>query len=159
MAEHMINISGDMLFTQAVDKMQDKLPSPEELKNKILLKAKKIKVEESVNESRNMPAPPPRKKRISATNLPEKKAEAETKASVKTQSEALSSLVNYCEALKFSSFEQERSYWQMSSFEETKALDICNNETNNKKFVSYNSRNLSRIYPKGTRLFSSNMGI
>ena len=76
---------------------------------------------------------------------------------VKTQSEALSSLVNYCEALKFSSFEQERSFWQMSSFEETKALDIFNNETNSKKFLSYNCRNLSRVYPKGTRLFSSNM--
>ena len=77
---------------------------------------------------------------------------------MKTQSEALSSLINYCEALKFSSFEQERSFWQMSSFEETKAMDIFNNEPNSKKFLSYNFRNLSRVYPKGTRLFSSNMG-
>eukprot|EP00091_Calanus_sinicus_P019635 TRINITY_DN4995_c0_g1_i1.p2 TRINITY_DN4995_c0_g1~~TRINITY_DN4995_c0_g1_i1.p2 ORF type:complete len:189 (-),score=33.25 TRINITY_DN4995_c0_g1_i1:267-833(-) len=39
MAEHMINILGDMLYTRPVDKTQDKLPSPEELKNKILLKS------------------------------------------------------------------------------------------------------------------------
>ena len=106
-----------------------------------------------------MPAPPPRKKRVSATNLPEKKAEADTKASVKTQSEALSCLVNYCEATKFSTFEEEKPYWQMCSFEETKALDICSNEINSKKFMLSNSRNMSRIYPKGTRLFSSNLGM
>jgi hypothetical protein len=58
MAEHMINILGDMLYTQPVDKTEDKLPSPEQLKNKILLKAKKIKTEET----ESMPAPPPRQK-------------------------------------------------------------------------------------------------
>ena len=159
MAEHMVSILGDMLYCEPVDKTQENLPSPEQLKNKILLKAKKIKKEEEevCNDTEVMPKPPRRAKKISTTNLPEKKAEAETKESVKTQSEALSSLVNYCEALKFSSFEQERSFWQMSSFEETKALDIFNNETNSKKFLSYNCRNLSRVYPKGTRLFSSNM--
>jgi len=148
-----------MLYCEPVDKTQENLPSPEQLKNKILLKAKKIKKEEEevCNDIEVMPKPPRRGKKTSTTNLPEKKAEAETKESVKTQSEALSSLVNYCEAVKFSSFEQERSFWQMSSFEETKALDIFNNETNSKKFLSYNCRNLSRVYPKGTRLFSSNM--
>jgi len=159
MAELMVNILGDMLYCEPVDKTQEQLPSPQQLKNKILLKAKKIKKgeDEVRDETEVMPKPPRRAKKISNTNLPEKKAEAETKESVKTQSEALSSLVNYCEALKFSSFEQERSFWQMSSFEETKALDIFNNEANSKKFLSYNCRNLSRVYPKGTRLFSSNM--
>jgi len=157
MAEHMTNILGDMLYTQPVDTTKDKLPSPEELKNKILLKAKKIKKEEKIEETDNEPLAPPRRKKVSTNNLPEKKAEADTKASVKTQSEALSSLVNYCEAMKFSTFEQERTFWQMSSFEETKARQISSNETNSKKFLSYNCRNLSRIYPKGTRLFSSNL--
>ena len=160
MAEHMVNILGDMLYCTPVDKTQEQLPSPQNLKNKILLKAKKIKKgeEEVRKKTEVVPKPPIRTKKISNTNLPEKKAETETKESVKTQSEALSSLINYCEALKFSSFEQERSFWQMSSFEETKAMDIFNNEPNSKKFISYNCRNLSRVYPKGTRLFSSNMG-
>jgi len=159
MAEQMVNILGDLLYTQPVDKSNDQLPSPEQLKNKILLKAKKINKgeNEACSETKQVPTPPPRIKRISTSNLPEKKAEAETKESVKTQSEALSSLVNYCEALKFSSFEQERSFWQMSSFEETKAMEIFKDETNSKKFLSYNCRNLSRVYPKGTRLFSSNL--
>merc|ERR1740137_41345 len=76
MAEHMTNILGDMLYIQPVDKTQDQLPSPEQLKNKILLKAKKIKEEKTNNGTAGIPAPPPRKKRISATNLPEKEAEA-----------------------------------------------------------------------------------
>ena len=42
----------------------------------------------------------------------------------------------------------------MSSFEETKAIQILSHEKQN--FINYNRRNLSRIYPKGTRLFSSN---
>ena len=158
MAEHMTNILGGMLYTEPVDITTDKLPSPEQLKYKILLKAKKIKDEGKKEQAENVPIAPPRKQKISANNLQEKKSEADTKASVKTQSKALSSLVNYCEATKFTNFEQERRYWQMSSFEETKALQLASNETNSKKFMSYNSHNLSRIYPKGTRLFSSNLG-
>jgi len=158
MAKHMREVLGDLLFTSPVDKEKNSLPSPEDLRNKILIKAKKIKVEEKAKDSGKVPTPPPRRKRCSDTKLPEKRAEANTKESVKTQSTELSELVNYCEAVKFTSFEQERCYWQMSSFEETKAGDIYSNETNFNKFLSYNATNLSRIYPKGTRLFSSNLG-
>ena len=158
MAKHMREVLGDLLFTSPVDKEKNSLPSPEDLRNKILIKAKKIKVEEKAKDSGKVPTPPPRRKRCSDTKLPEKRAEANTKESVKTQSSELSELVNYCEAVKFTSFEQERGYWQMSSFEETKAGDIYSNETNFNKFLSYNATNLSRIYPKGTRLFSSNLG-
>jgi len=169
MAEHMTSILGDMLYTEPVDTSKDKLPSPEDLKYKILLKAKKLKIgdtnvekeEHNPDAEDDKPKPPPRKKRIStvstSSNISEKQAEAETKASVKTQSEALSNLVNYCEAIKFSTFEKERSYWQLSSFEESKAMHIFNNETNKRKFMSFNTVNLSRVYPKGTRLFSSNL--
>ena len=40
--------------------------------------------------------------------------------SILTKSRALSDLVNYVEAVKFSSFDAERKFWEMSSFEETK---------------------------------------
>ncbi|XP_078799333.1 1-phosphatidylinositol 4,5-bisphosphate phosphodiesterase beta-1 isoform X3 [Oryzias latipes] len=71
--------------------------------------------------------------------------------------EEMSNLVLYIQPVKFHSFETSkkinRSY-QMSSFVETKALEQltkCPVE-----FVEYNKLQLSRIYPKGTRVDSSN---
>ena len=42
MADYLINILGDMLYTGNVEETKTELPSPEELKNKILVKAKKV---------------------------------------------------------------------------------------------------------------------
>lgn len=46
-------------------------------------------------------------------------------------------------------------YRDMSSFPETKAEKYAN-RSKGKKFLQYNRRQLSRIYPKGQRLDSSN---
>ena len=45
------------------------------------------------------------------------------------RSEALSSLVNYCESVKFRGLEYPIKYWQMCSFDETKALQVNNSHT------------------------------
>ncbi|XP_055497031.1 1-phosphatidylinositol 4,5-bisphosphate phosphodiesterase beta-2-like [Leucoraja erinacea] len=69
----------------------------------------------------------------------------------------MSSLVNYIQPVKFDSFElskeRNRSYI-ISSFTETKALDMLIKFCLD--FVEYNKRQMSRIYPKGTRMDSSN---
>uniref|UniRef100_A0AAR2L0U5 1-phosphatidylinositol 4,5-bisphosphate phosphodiesterase n=1 Tax=Pygocentrus nattereri TaxID=42514 RepID=A0AAR2L0U5_PYGNA len=71
--------------------------------------------------------------------------------------EEMSTLVNYIQPTKFHSFETSkkvnRSY-QMSSFVETKALEQLTKTP--VEFVEYNKLQLSRIYPKGTRVDSSN---
>nr|XP_055041485.1 1-phosphatidylinositol 4,5-bisphosphate phosphodiesterase beta-1 isoform X2 [Misgurnus anguillicaudatus] len=71
--------------------------------------------------------------------------------------EEMSNLVNYVQPVKFNSFEAskkiDRSY-EMSSFVETKALDLLKESP--VEFVEYNKLQLSRIYPKGTRVDSSN---
>ncbi|XP_052476239.1 1-phosphatidylinositol 4,5-bisphosphate phosphodiesterase beta-1 [Carassius gibelio] len=71
--------------------------------------------------------------------------------------EEMSTLVNYIQPTKFHSFEiskkSKRSY-QMSSFVETKALEHLTKTPVD--FVEYNKFQLSRIYPKGTRVDSSN---
>lgn len=71
--------------------------------------------------------------------------------------EEMSNLVNYVQPVKFNSFETskkiDRSY-EMSSFVETKALDLLKELP--VEFVEYNKLQLSRIYPKGTRVDSSN---
>ncbi|KAL0967716.1 hypothetical protein UPYG_G00255960 [Umbra pygmaea] len=71
--------------------------------------------------------------------------------------EEMSNLVSYVQPVKFYSFETSkkinRSY-QMSSFVETKALEQLTKSP--VEFVEYNKLQLSRIYPKGTRVDSSN---
>jgi len=188
MAEHFKTILGDLLFKEPVDQNRSVLPSPEELKHKILIKAKKIRLtatgsidigtssddfvetpsaasltlrqilENNYGEA-DMPKVPNRKDSAQAKKDLRKKSKEEemVKTSILTQSRALSDLVNYVEAVKFTGFENERKCWEMSSFEESKAAGLSTNEASASKFLSFNSTNLSRIYPKGTRLFSSNL--
>lgn len=69
----------------------------------------------------------------------------------------LSSLVNYAQPVKFQGFdvaEEKNVHHCMSSFAETTALGYLKSQAI--EFVNYNKRQLSRIYPKGTRADSSN---
>uniref|UniRef100_A0A3P9PZG1 1-phosphatidylinositol 4,5-bisphosphate phosphodiesterase gamma n=1 Tax=Poecilia reticulata TaxID=8081 RepID=A0A3P9PZG1_POERE len=70
----------------------------------------------------------------------------------------LSDLVIYCRPVPFDEEKigTERACFQdMSSFPETKAEKYVN-KTKGKKFLQYNRLQLSRIYPRGQRLDSSN---
>lgn len=69
----------------------------------------------------------------------------------------LSSMVNYAQPIKFVSFEvadQKNIHHNMSSFAETTGMNLL--KTQAIDFVNYNKRQMSRIYPKGTRADSSN---
>lgn len=69
----------------------------------------------------------------------------------------LSALVNYVQPIHFHSFthaeKRNRSY-EMSSFVETQATNLL--KTYPIEFVNYNRTQLSRVYPKGTRVDSHN---
>uniref|UniRef100_H9H683 Phosphoinositide phospholipase C n=1 Tax=Monodelphis domestica TaxID=13616 RepID=H9H683_MONDO len=80
-----------------------------------------------------------------------------TASSEVNATEEMSTLVNYIEPVKFKSFEVARKRnkcFEMSSFVETKALEQLTKSP--MEFVEYNKQQLSRIYPKGTRVDSSN---
>ncbi|XP_032458176.1 1-phosphatidylinositol 4,5-bisphosphate phosphodiesterase isoform X5 [Nasonia vitripennis] len=69
----------------------------------------------------------------------------------------LSSMVNYAQPIKFQGFdvaEQKNIHYNMSSFSEATGLNHL--KTSAIEFVNYNKRQMSRIYPKGTRADSSN---
>lgn len=51
-------------------------------------------------------------------------------------------------------FPEKNIYYNMSSFSETTGLNYL--KTSAIEFVNYNKRQMSRIYPKGTRADSSN---
>ncbi|KAF0039146.1 hypothetical protein F2P81_009630 [Scophthalmus maximus] len=80
-----------------------------------------------------------------------------TASSEVNATEEMSTLVNYIEPVKFKSFEvaaKRKKFFEMSSFVETKGMDTL--KSSPMKFVEYNKKQLSRIYPKGTRVDSSN---
>uniref|UniRef100_A0A6M2DTI9 1-phosphatidylinositol 4,5-bisphosphate phosphodiesterase n=1 Tax=Xenopsylla cheopis TaxID=163159 RepID=A0A6M2DTI9_XENCH len=69
----------------------------------------------------------------------------------------LSSMVNYAQPVKFQGFdvaEQNNIHYNMSSFAETAGMNYLKQQAID--FVNYNKRQMSRIYPKGTRADSSN---
>ena len=69
----------------------------------------------------------------------------------------LSSRVNYAQPIKFPGFgkaEERNIHYHMSSFSENVALQHL--KQNPIEFVNYNKRQMSRIYPKGGRVDSSN---
>ena len=70
---------------------------------------------------------------------------------------AMSDLVHYIVPVSFTSFteaEQRNRSYEISSFAEDKAQSLIRDY--GKEFVAYNQRQLSRIYPRGTRFDSSN---
>ncbi|XP_041841336.1 1-phosphatidylinositol 4,5-bisphosphate phosphodiesterase beta-3 isoform X1 [Melanotaenia boesemani] len=91
------------------------------------------------------------------TDLKKPNSDEGTASSEVNATEEMSTLVNYIEPVKFKSFEvaaKRKKFFEMSSFVETKGMDALKN--NPVEFVEYNKNQLSRIYPKGTRVDSSN---
>uniref|UniRef100_A0A8D0ECG4 Phosphoinositide phospholipase C n=1 Tax=Salvator merianae TaxID=96440 RepID=A0A8D0ECG4_SALMN len=69
----------------------------------------------------------------------------------------LSALINYAQPVKFQGFhvaEERNIHYNMSSFNESVGLGYL--KTHAIEFVNYNKRQMSRIYPKGGRVDSSN---
>ncbi|XP_075719177.1 1-phosphatidylinositol 4,5-bisphosphate phosphodiesterase beta-4 isoform X1 [Rhinoderma darwinii] len=69
----------------------------------------------------------------------------------------LSTMINYAQPVKFQGFkvaEERNIHFNMSSFNESVGLGYL--KTHAIEFVNYNKRQMSRIYPKGGRVDSSN---
>ncbi|KAL0603026.1 1-phosphatidylinositol 4,5-bisphosphate phosphodiesterase beta-2 [Plecturocebus cupreus] len=195
MAEYCRTIFGDMLLTEPLEKFPLKagvpLPSPEDLRGKILIKNKKNQFSGPASSSKepggeaegsSPPSAPAGEGTVWAgeegTELEEEEVEDEeeeesgsldeeemkkmqsdegTAGLEVTAYEEMSSLVNYIQPTKFISFEfsaQKNRSYVISSFTELKAYELLSKAS--VQFVDYNKRQMSRIYPKGTRMDSSN---
>ncbi|XP_048859089.1 1-phosphatidylinositol 4,5-bisphosphate phosphodiesterase delta-3-A isoform X2 [Brienomyrus brachyistius] len=138
MARHLRAILGRRLLTKPVGDQQLKhLPSPEDLKGRILIKGKKETSQLHKVDSFTNTVPG-------------------TEAASSKLSPELSDLVVYCRSINFRGFDHvsAKSPSEMSSFSENDALKHI--KESGKLFVRHNSRQLSRIYPSGQRLQSSN---
>lgn len=172
-----------------------KLPSPNQLSRKIIIKNKRLRPEfekqeleiflkgeelaEEELEDASLTAPPQTNNQdgkinsCSAISTPVSQASLEEAQPLSDEERAfiyyqytgatthvhpvLSSMVNYCQPVKFQGFdvaEEKNIHHNMSSFSETMGLAYLKNQAID--FVNYNKRQMSRIYPKGSRVDSSN---
>ncbi|KAJ8299405.1 hypothetical protein KUTeg_023465 [Tegillarca granosa] len=151
MATYMLSIFGDKLCLDHISEKSTHLPTPESLRRKILVKGKKLplntELEEGYVTDEDEGAESDKKKNKTLEGTVKKHKLAKE----------LSDLVNYCVSKRFQDFQlsqQQQKYWEMCSYSESTALKLamaCPEE-----FVNHNKRFLSRIYPNGMRVDSSN---
>ncbi|XP_062932326.1 1-phosphatidylinositol 4,5-bisphosphate phosphodiesterase zeta-1 [Cynocephalus volans] len=159
MADNLQTTFGDSLLSDILDDFPDKLPSPEALKFKVLVKNKKIgslketrerkgsdksgKVEEDNQE---------KEKRALGVVIFKKKRTRKLKIAL-----ALSDLVIYTKSEKFRSFQHSRLYQQFNennSIGETQARKLSKLRVD--EFILHTRKFITRIYPKAARADSSN---
>ncbi|XP_008289006.1 1-phosphatidylinositol 4,5-bisphosphate phosphodiesterase delta-3-A [Stegastes partitus] len=157
MAKHLRTILGKKLLTKPLSEQSLKeMPSPEELKGRILVKGKKhtphLGQLGKTSSSASFSSSSDDELASSNKNTPKKDP---AKVCSKLSPE-LSELVVYCRSVHFRGFENVSDIPpnEMSSFCENDALRLI--KDSGKLFVRHNSRQLSRIYPSGQRLQSSN---
>uniref|UniRef100_A0A8C5DSL8 Phosphoinositide phospholipase C n=1 Tax=Gouania willdenowi TaxID=441366 RepID=A0A8C5DSL8_GOUWI len=178
MAQHLKRILGDKLLKSTLDgRAAVGLPSPEDLKGKILVKAKKIgNLEESFNgvmedslsgevsdeedaadiEEDNLHRESVRRK-LKVGQLSKHPESLLFPRSKQRLSKELSDCVVYCKSVHFSSFKHSRihsKFYEVASFTESKARKHLREA--GAEFVHHNSRQLTRVYPTGFRTDSSN---
>ncbi|XP_043440706.1 1-phosphatidylinositol 4,5-bisphosphate phosphodiesterase delta-3 isoform X4 [Prionailurus viverrinus] len=155
MARHLRAILGDVLVTQALDSQNpEELPSPEQLKGRVLVKGKKL------------PAARSEDGRILSDQEEEDEEEEEAEATeqrrrlisqAKQISPELSALAVYCCATRLRTLRPNPvppQPCQVSSLSERKAKKLIREAGNS--FVRHNTRQLTRVYPLGLRMNSAN---
>ncbi|XP_077138749.1 1-phosphatidylinositol 4,5-bisphosphate phosphodiesterase beta-1 [Ranitomeya variabilis] len=187
MAEYCKQIFGDGLLTEPLEKYPLEqgvpLPSPMELKYKILVKNKKKSHKSADGSAKKKLSEQASNACSDSSSVFEPSSPGAGEADIESEeddddddddckkssmdegtagneasaTEEMSNLVNYIQPVKFESFEtskkRNKSY-EMSSYVETKGLEQLTKSP--VEFVEYNKMQLSRIYPKGTRVDSSN---
>ncbi|XP_075977226.1 no receptor potential A isoform X1 [Anticarsia gemmatalis] len=182
LAKYCDEILGDLLLKEPLSEHPLEpgvpLPPPSALKRKILIKNKRLKPEVEKQELElfrqgQFVIEDEEKEDASAVAITDKKPEEIVAEAASAGDDApppvaytgsttnvhpwLSSMVNYAQPIKFQGFEEadkRNIHHNMSSFAETTGMNYL--KTQAIDFVNYNKRQMSRIYPKGTRADSSN---
>ncbi|NWZ03991.1 PLCZ1 phosphodiesterase, partial [Loxia curvirostra] len=184
MASCLKSILGDKLLSSPLGGETDmtQLPSPEALKFKVLIKNKKVGTleqsmlrmeEDSVGEAEEVsdsdvqsdddnsedmspvrPKSPSKRKSDRRSSPPPQKKPKMRKTKIAL---ALSDLVVYTKSQKFVDFEhslQHQKCWENNSIGESQARKLA--KVSAPQFIAHTTRFITRIYPKGSRMKSSN---
>ncbi|XP_033496723.2 inactive phospholipase C-like protein 2 [Epinephelus lanceolatus] len=156
MFQHLKKILGDKIHLDPPKPEDCYLPSPLELKGKILLKGKKLSTNCTASEGEvtDEDEGAEMSQRMSIES-----AEQQTIAPKKFQlSKDLSDLVTLCKSVEFKDFPtsfQTQKQWELCSFNEVFASRCASDFPGD--FVNYNKKYLARVYPSPMRIDSSNM--
>lgn len=145
MGQNLVEILGPLLYRKPIEDTETAMPPPSALKNKVLIKGKKLNKDLSLDQDED--------------SEDEGSTAKDNKVTQKTfLAKELSDCVNYCKATHFKSFEEAEKWRfnEMASFSEVKAAKLSSTPEGARSFIRHNSKHLSRIYPKGTRTDSSN---
>ncbi|XP_030435990.1 1-phosphatidylinositol 4,5-bisphosphate phosphodiesterase delta-4 [Gopherus evgoodei] len=160
MAQHLKGILGERLLTAPLDARDPtQLPSPEELRGRIILKGKRA--ESLAHSPSGQPDEAPEGEASEDDDGPEAEEEslsqeAKRKAK-KSQAKELSDCIVYCHSVPFRGFQPalaHRRPYETASLPEAKARKLIKEAGN--EFVRHTARQLTRIYPSGLRTDSSN---
>ncbi|KAM3608892.1 uncharacterized protein V6R79_006339 [Siganus canaliculatus] len=181
MAQHLISILGDKLLRTPLESpTTGDLPSPNDLKYKILIKNKKLKAQSKTEAEENIDEgeeeeeddddddndddeeeEEEEQEEVEEESKPRfwspKKSGLKLKKKKVVVAESLSELVVYTRSVKFIGFSHSRdnqNSYENTSMEERKARKLV--KSSGVDFVQHNQRFLSRIYPAGSRVSSSN---
>uniref|UniRef100_A0A2K6TIB4 Phosphoinositide phospholipase C n=3 Tax=Saimiri boliviensis TaxID=27679 RepID=A0A2K6TIB4_SAIBB len=156
MAHHLRTILGDMLVTQALDSPNpEALPSPEQLKGRVLVKGKKLPAARS-EDGRALSDREEEEEEEDEEEEEEAEAAAQRRLA-KQISPELSALAVYCQATRLRTLYPAPGApqpCQVSSLSERKAKKLIREAGNS--FVRHNTRQLTRVYPLGLRMNSAN---
>ncbi|XP_032891103.1 inactive phospholipase C-like protein 2 isoform X1 [Amblyraja radiata] len=157
MAQHMKKILGDRLHVDPPNPGDNYLPSPDQLKGRILLKGKRLpgNCSDSEADVSDEDEGIEMCQGLAEDGADQLNVPLERKLRL---SKELSDLVSYCRSVQFRDFDVSRrnqKYWEICSFNEVVASRIGNEYPED--FVIYNKKFLSRIYPSSMRIDASNM--
>ncbi|XP_038047120.1 1-phosphatidylinositol 4,5-bisphosphate phosphodiesterase delta-4-like isoform X2 [Patiria miniata] len=161
MAHHIKATFGDKIYMKDITSEQTVLPSPEDLKGKVLVKNKKLPAPaaaETTQEDDGDVSDEDEAAELESNDpeFQEELAKKDKKSKLKLARE-ISNLVNVCKSVHFKSFQHSKENHkcnEMVSLGESKAFDLAKNS--GQEMVEHNTRFLTRIYPGGRRTNSSN---
>ncbi|XP_072022051.1 inactive phospholipase C-like protein 1 [Amphiura filiformis] len=150
MAHYIKTVFGDKLYEENINEDAQYLPSPEQLRHRLLIKGKKLDTDcqedqgEVTDEDEGGDSERRRLKKEGAVKK-------------RVLIKELSDLVTLCKSVRFDDFQeaaQNQKYWEICSFSEGVANKFSN--TCGEDFVNHNKRYLSRVFPNPNRVDSSN---
>eukprot|EP00053_Salpingoeca_punica_P019262 m.193742 g.193742 ORF g.193742 m.193742 type:complete len:1135 (+) comp17603_c0_seq1:90-3494(+) len=165
MATYCRTILGDMLQTEFLpghgyNTLPNTLPSPMQLKNKIIIKNKRRKEDLKFNVKQADDTISVSEDDIGLAVPGMKESEEEAQQRIERSGEVakeMSELVNYCTPYHFTGFSVARANnncYHISSFQEKRGMRYVASHPSD--FVDYTKLQLARVYPAGTRTSSSN---
>lgn len=164
MAEHLKKVFGDKLLVKPLSEGTTVLPSPEKLKGRVIVKGKKLKrpPTETVDADIELAEEDEDEEdEDEAAEIEDEETQKRMKESKKKKAklaQELSDCVIVCQAIHFNSFEDSKAkgtFANISSFNENKASKLTEGD-GGREYVQHNAFQMSRIYPAGSRVDSSN---